>query len=85
MTDHAAGFSPNSMPVLPDHSHDDDDADQSGQAQQFDWNQHGFQLDTGDLDAWLNDDDNEPPPLGIHIFRYDSGRRMRGLMEPYAN
>ena len=63
------------------YSPDDDDADQGGDQQSFDWSQHGFQLDTGNIDAWLNDDDDDPPPLGIRIVRYDSGTRTRCLMK----
>jgi hypothetical protein len=68
------------MSTVLDYSPDDDDADQGSQTEQFDWSQHGFELDTGNLDALLNDDDDGPPSIGIHIFRYDSGTQARALM-----
>lgn len=71
------------MSTLLAYSPDDDDADQGGDQPPFDWSQHGFQLDTDNVDAWLNDDDDDPPPLGLHIVRYDSGTRTRRLMEQY--
>jgi hypothetical protein len=66
-----------------DRWHSDHEVDSSAAgAEPFDWNQWGIDIDTKDIDALLNGDNDGPLSVEINIIRYDRGRRLQELTRP---